>query len=160
MALQELRLAHSNDLEWIASLERRPEFREFVLCWPMPEHQSNLNNSDYRYIILVQSDSDIGFAVLRGFSKSPDSIELVRIIVEDPGQGLGRLFLRQLLTEILADPSVNRIWLDVYDTNARAIHVYEKAGFQKTGKSVGDSQPREGGRRLQVMALERENYRQ
>lgn len=49
-------------------------------------------------------------------------------------QGFGTEAMRLLLKHGFETLNLNRIALDVYDTNTRAIHSYEKAGFQLEGR--------------------------
>jgi RimJ/RimL family protein N-acetyltransferase len=56
----------------------------------------------------------------------------VGIMIGDPAdtsQGYGSDAIRALLGFGFGELRLERIWLDVYDDNARARHVYEKLGF-------------------------------
>lgn len=50
------------------------------------------------------------------------------------GQGLGTEATRLLLQYSFADLNLERIWLRVYASNQRAVHLYEKVGFQHEGR--------------------------
>jgi diamine N-acetyltransferase len=51
----------------------------------------------------------------------------------DRGQGHGSDMLRALLRFAFASLRLERVWLDVYDINESARHVYERAGFVHEG---------------------------
>lgn len=51
----------------------------------------------------------------------------------DQGHGLGTDMLRALLAFGFGSLRLERIWLDVYDFNPRARHVYERVGFATEG---------------------------
>jgi RimJ/RimL family protein N-acetyltransferase len=58
------------------------------------------------------------------------------IVIGDPadtGQGYGSDALRALLAFGFGELRLERIWLDVYDFNDRARHVYERVGFVHEG---------------------------
>jgi len=58
------------------------------------------------------------------------------IMIGDPAdtnQGYGSDALRALIAFGFAELRRERIWLDVYDFNARARHVYERVGFVEEG---------------------------
>jgi len=58
------------------------------------------------------------------------------IVIGDPadtGQGYGSDALRALLGFGFGELRLERIWLDVYDFNERARHVYERVGFVHEG---------------------------
>jgi RimJ/RimL family protein N-acetyltransferase len=49
-------------------------------------------------------------------------------------QGYGRKAMELLLAHAFAAMNLYRIYLRVHETNARAVHSYEKAGFQHEGR--------------------------
>lgn len=74
-----------------------------------------------------------GFAILRGLTSPHRSIRLQRIAVAKPGKGLGRLMLAGVLECVFLELKAHRLWLDVFEANTRAQHVYESLGFQREG---------------------------
>lgn len=54
-------------------------------------------------------------------------------MVAEPGQGAGRFMLNGILEYVFRELKAHRLWLDVFETNARAIHVYESLGFRREG---------------------------
>ena len=73
------------------------------------------------------------FAILRGLAESSRAIELKRIAVATLGQGLGRKILQELMRTTFEEFGAHRMWLDVFDDNARARHLYESLGFVYEG---------------------------
>jgi RimJ/RimL family protein N-acetyltransferase len=58
------------------------------------------------------------------------------IMIGDPAdtnQGYGSDALRALIAFGFGELRLERIWLDVYDFNVRARHVYERVGFVEEG---------------------------
>jgi RimJ/RimL family protein N-acetyltransferase len=52
---------------------------------------------------------------------------------DDTGRGYGSDALRAILAFGFGDLRLERVWLDVYDFNERARHVYERVGFVHEG---------------------------
>jgi diamine N-acetyltransferase len=50
-----------------------------------------------------------------------------------PERGLGRRVLKELVRIAFRELNAHRLFLDVYDDNARARHLYESLGFQYEG---------------------------
>ena len=129
-----LRPAHPDDIEFIVALETREEFVPLVGQWTADKHLEELNNPDKRYYLFENPTGErLGFAILAGLAEPHDAILLLRIVLSSPGQGLGRVALEALMAEVFDHLGANRLWLDVFDFNARAIHVYEGLGFKHEG---------------------------
>lgn len=129
-----LRLATLADIPQIAALERLPGLSSFVGQWPEERHQATLANPDARYYICDADDGTVqAFALLRGLQEASRSIEFKRIVVAAPGQGLGRRIVEELMRVVFEDLGAHRFYLDVYEDNARARHLYESLGFVYEG---------------------------
>ena len=113
-----LRPATADDLGWLVREELRPEFAAYIHRWPEERHRGNLSDPDYRYLIAEDgAGGRAGYIILRGIGTPERSIELVRILVGDPGRGLGRLILAHTMDLVFGDLGANRLWLDVFDDN-------------------------------------------
>lgn len=129
-----LRPAVAADIPWIASLERHPEARSFVGQWSEERHLQTLSSGDARYFVSgPESGAMQAFAILRGIEEASRSIELKRLVVATTGRGLGRQILKELMRIIFEEFQAHRMYLDVYEDNARARHVYESLGFVYEG---------------------------
>ena len=129
-----LREASEADLGWIVSLERREDYAPFICRWPRETHARNLSDADMRYLLAVdQAGQNLAFVVLAGLRSAARSIELVRIVVAEPGTGVGKALLSQVIGFAFNELGANRLWLDVFDENVRARHVYLSVGFKEEG---------------------------
>ncbi|MFZ0743205.1 MAG: GNAT family N-acetyltransferase [Terracidiphilus sp.] len=125
-----LRPAILADIPGIVTVERLPTARAFVGQWSEDRHQANLIGGDARYFV---SENETGaleaYAILRGLNEDSGSIELKRIVVATPGRGLGRKVLEELIRIAFEEFHAHRLFLDVFEDNARARHLYESLGF-------------------------------
>jgi RimJ/RimL family protein N-acetyltransferase len=129
-----LRPAAVADVPQIAAMERRAEMRDFVGQWSEERHLQTLSNSDARYFVSESAPGELqAYAILRGIGEASRSIELKRVVVASPGRGLGRRILHELMRIAFEDFSAHRLFLDVFEDNARARHVYESLGFVYEG---------------------------
>ena len=71
--------------------------------------------------------------ILLGFEEGHASIEFKRFVVAEPGRGLGRLLLAELLRIVFDEIGAHRFFLDVAEDNARALHLYRSVGFVEEG---------------------------
>ena len=86
-----------------------------------------------RYFSIFDEDALIGFFCVE---QEDGSIEIGLGLRPDlTGQGRGRTFLNEILQFVRENYIFEKIRLDVASFNQRAIKVYERAGFVKTGTS-------------------------
>jgi diamine N-acetyltransferase len=86
-------------------------------------------------ICRVEDDRPVGAINMHEFDVRNGSTAL-GIAIGDPddtGQGYGSDALRALVAFGFGELRLERIWLDVYDFNERARHVYERVGFVHEG---------------------------
>jgi RimJ/RimL family protein N-acetyltransferase len=135
MKLQTAALSH---IDFILSQEAREEFSRFILSWSRDKHLQNLQNPDQHYLMLI-SDADTdteaiaGYAILSGLQSPHRSIELTRIVIAEPGKGLGKTALKLIQKRVFEEYQAHRLWLDVFEHNHRARQVYESVGFKQEG---------------------------
>lgn len=139
-----LRPGHPDDISRIVALERLPMARQFVGQWSEERHRSTLTGADARYFVSeVESGNLQAYAILRGLSEDSGAVELKRIVVATPERGLGRQMLIELIRIVFEDLHAHRLFLDVYEDNARARHLYESLAFVYEGV-LRDAAKREG----------------
>ena len=98
-------------------------------------------------------------AFLRGLLSEHKQVELKRIVVRTPSQGIGKQLLTEVADWAFGEYSAHRLFLDVFVTNDHARHVYENFGFRKEG-IMRDAIYRDGGyHSLVLMSLLETEYR-
>ena len=129
-----LRAARIEDVPQVMWLESLPEYRALVGTWSEEEHLHCLAHPDERCFIAEQNAKEVaGFAIVRGLTSEHRSLELKRIVVRVPGRGLGRQMLYLLLKKAFEEYGAHRLWLDVFENNLRAQHLYSSLGFRRDG---------------------------
>jgi RimJ/RimL family protein N-acetyltransferase len=91
---------------------------------------------DVRCAILLDGEPDpIGLASLTGIDPVHRRGEFHLLIGRRDlhGRGLGRDATRQMLRHAFHDLNLHRVFLSVLSSNAAAIRLYERAGFQREG---------------------------
>ncbi len=128
------RSATQADIAQICALEMLPEFRTFVGSWPEDQHMRMLADPGAVYIVAEDQTGRIaGFAILQGLLSEHKQVELKRLVVRTPNQGVGKQLLTEVADRAFGEHSAHRLFLDVFVTNDRARHVYEKFRFSQRG---------------------------
>ena len=125
--MTEIRQAQKTDLSLIFELEKQ--------CFSEPYSQSTLSyfheNGSYIAIYLLDS-TPVGYAVLD--LATPDFAEIMRIAVLPQSRGKGYANgIMQFLTDKARECKKDKILLEVRESNAPAISLYQKFGFKTDG---------------------------
>ena len=154
------RPAADRDLVFILSTETGARKGGFVLGWSESEHREALRNDDVDYWI-VEADPDgrsVGYVILQGRKSPHGSIELKRVALAETDKGYGRHALRLVKRLAFESLGAHRLWLDVFEHNARARHLYSSVGFIAEG-TLRESMRLSGGyASLVVMSMLEHEY--
>ena len=143
----------------MVALEQQSRGLNLVGADDLPTHEQRMNDPDWLYWIAEHRDSPAGHVILRGIQAVNHSIELMRIVVSEPGRGLGRKILEAVLSKAFDELAAHRLWLDVFEHNARARHVYRSVGFVEEGVLRECVKQQEGYASLVVMSILEDEYR-
>ena len=150
-----LRAATNEDLPWLVALEQSPANATFLCAWRPARHAAALADPDKSYLVFETADGmPRGFAILAGLRSPARAIEVVRIAVDPPGQGLGGAALDALIAHVFETCGAERLFLDVFADNARARRAYLRHGFVEE-EILPDAARRQDGTRgtLVVMGM-------
>ncbi|MET3613948.1 RimJ/RimL family protein N-acetyltransferase [Rhizobium aquaticum] len=128
-----VRPATEADLAAIMDIERTPGFDAYVGRSERAQHEALMAAADCRYVMLEGERGPVGFAILQGIGSANHVVYLKRIAIRSPGKGLGKRFLSELIRLSFKEYGAEKFWLDAFETNARARHVYAACGLQHDG---------------------------
>lgn len=83
------------DVEYVRGLERDPQNAPNVTSWSADEHLETLADPDCLHLIIERDGERAGFVILADLTLSSRVRQLLRIVVDDKGRGLGRATLRE-----------------------------------------------------------------
>ncbi len=136
-----LRTLEKTDLEFIHALYNNPEiisywFEEPYLSFAHREDSfdKNMDNQRHRQFILMNIDEKVGFVELVSIDPRHRNAEFTIIIHPDfQGKGYAYTATRLAMDYAFSVINLHKLYLYVDTTNEKAIHIYEKAGFQMEG---------------------------
>ncbi len=147
--------ARAEDAAAIAELECRPENRPFVRGHSEAEHRARMGDPTVRYLRIEDgAGAFLGFALVTELGGGDRSARLLRIVMDRPGHGLGRHAMSAICKLVFEEGGIERFWLDVFEDNARARHLYESLGFRATGHAHHPSHPRGDGGTAPLIRME------
>lgn len=124
-----IRIAEDKDIDAIAELDKQC----FAVPWSREAYARELRANKLAFYIVADEDGEIvGFAGLWGIIEE-GHITNVAVHPAYRGKGLGKLLVSKLL-EVSEQYGIDKFTLEVRPSNAAAISLYQKLGFQAVGK--------------------------
>lgn len=122
------RMMNEDDIEQVLEVERQ----SFTLPWTREAFSNELNFNQYAVYIVIEDNGKIAGYCGSWVVIDESHITNVAILPEYRGKKLGEALLRKMI-EISIGMGAIRMTLEVRVSNAVAISLYEKLGFQKGG---------------------------
>jgi len=111
----------------------------FVNNKSLDTHEIDFNKDNIIYLSIIDSSSLIaGYIILSKENRSKD-IQLKRILIDENYLGIGQEVIKSVENHCIKEFNSNRIWLDVYENNSKAIYIYEKLGYVKYKENIQNS---------------------
>jgi RimJ/RimL family protein N-acetyltransferase len=131
----EVRPTPPEELALFCRMEQDEGTRDHITPQSLSQHEHEFKRDDIVYLSIQESvglrldNKPSGFLIL-ALEIDLHSVELRRIVVASKGQGIGQAAMSALQEYCSKTLQRGRIWLDVYESNQRGRHVYEKLGYR------------------------------
>lgn len=117
-----IRLMQESDLESVVAIER------LVQTHPWSKQQFQESLALYQCTVYEQASEVVGFCILQPVLDEANLL-LMAIHPDQQGKGLGYILLDSSIQQLNNNPI--QIFLEVRESNAAAIRLYEKTGFHQ-----------------------------
>lgn len=128
-----LRPAAQTDIPFAAALQSRPEFRTMIALDSAQGLSRDLLDPETSVMVWETETVQQGFVVLDQPIAHPGRVELRRVVVDNPGHGIGRPLLVAVCNHVFGALAAHRFYCDVAADNICARRAYERAGFRHEG---------------------------
>ena len=132
--------AGKDQLDHFQLMEQAEDSRSFIIPYSKEKHGQEFNRGNVLYKSVSNDQNElVGFIILL-LDGDGHSVELRRIVIADKGKTYGSRAMRLIERVVRDELERDRIWLDVYEFNRRAQHVYENSGYRLTGTTEFEGQ--------------------
>jgi RimJ/RimL family protein N-acetyltransferase len=124
-----LRPANRDELEIFDAMDRQDHVQSFLVLLGLTKHQAFFDHPDITYLTIENDASACcGYFTI---VQEPEnhSVEIRRILVDRDKRGIGQYAIGAAERWCKDRYGMGRIWLDVFDDNARGRHIYNKLGY-------------------------------
>lgn len=122
--------AQDADLSFIVRLEHDEQASRFITPATLEEHRAQLALAENVYLRVLDQGTPAGFFILV-LEPGGRSVEFRRIVIGRRERGTGQRAIEAMEQYCSRHLRRQRIWLDVFEDNERARHVYEKLGYRQ-----------------------------
>ena len=129
-----LELAKFEDIPIFTEIELSEDTRDFVIPYTTEQHLEYFKEGNFSYLKILQSEDIVGFIILV-VEEGVNSIEFRRIAISPSARGIGKLAISEMEKYCSIYMNKDEIWLDVFEFNERAIHIYRSLGYSQFGNS-------------------------
>jgi len=91
-----------------------------------------LDDPSMSQLMIVRDGEPVGHVLLAALGSSM-GVDLRRLVIAVPGQGIGSIALPMILDHCFGVLGTHRVWLDVLPSNDRARALYRRVGFREEG---------------------------
>ncbi len=158
MPLIQLMFTIKEDLPKIIELENHPDNTKYIGAYSTERHFHVIENPDEIHLTFKENGKFIGYAILKGLDNPNDVIELKRMTIAEKGKGFGRAAFKAIKKYCFEKLNCHRLWLDVFDFNERARHLYRTEGFKEEGTIRECIKRTDGYYNLVLMAILKQEY--
>ena len=123
----EYRRMEERDVEQVLAIE----IATFSMPWSREAFLESMNNPAHVYVVAVEEETIFGYCGMWGIA-GEGQINNVAVREDVRGKGIGFEMMKFVLLEGERQ-GLEAFTLEVRESNAAAIHVYEKAGFKNAG---------------------------
>lgn len=120
-----IELTRLENIEKIILIEN--ENSDFIGQYDFDGHKRVIDSDDEMHLSVFDKFDNtlIGHIILAGLKNTNDSIEFRRIVISKKGKGFGKGSINLIKKYCFKELGTNRIWLDVFQDNFRAIRLYK-----------------------------------
>ena len=119
-----------NEISVFIEMEQDNETSEYILPYTAQKHQMEMRKHNIIYLSIWVNEELSGFIILATKDESA-SVEFSRIVIASKGKGIGQLAIQAMEAYCSNHLKCDHIWLDVFKSNQRGQHIYQKLGYKQ-----------------------------
>lgn len=161
-----LKPTEKQDIDYLLTLMKNPEIMDYWFSEPYTNKEKFTSSFDerqkddsLRQFIAYDGDEKIGYTLLYDINpRHRTAIFAIMLDQNSQGKGYAEEVVRSVVDYGFYQLNLNKITLDVVDFNEKAVHIYEKVGFEIEGKKEQQYFIKGDYHTSLSMGLLRENY--
>ena len=131
----EIRRSRRDELPLFCQLDQQLDVADYIVESSHQDHLNSFDDPQTVYLTIVRNRRPAGYFVIC-LEDMEQRVEFKRVVVDEKHRGIGQNAILQMEEFCKSELGVSRIWLDVFDFNQRAQHIYTKLNYRKFGERI------------------------
>jgi len=128
-----LKKAKEDDLKTFYTISLQKHIGKNLNTKSLEQFENEYKDEATIFLGVMRDESIAGYIIL---VEEAETVQLKRIVIDENHLGLGSEVMLLVAEYCLSRLDKDRLWLDVYADNARAVHLYEKLGYVRYNKGM------------------------
>ena len=128
-----LKKATKDDLKTFYTMTLQKHIGKNLNPKSLVEFENEYKDDVTTFLYVIRDGSIVGCIIL---VEEAETVQLKRIVIDENHLGLGSEVMQLFEEYCLRRLGKDRLWLDLYADNARAVHLYEKLGYVRYNKGM------------------------
>ncbi|KZX02011.1 histone acetyltransferase [Pseudoalteromonas luteoviolacea] len=116
------------------AMEQESSTLAHIIPYAKEAHLEAMSNEHIVYLSIYAEQKLAGFMILAIVQEK--SVEFRRIVISNKGKGVGQKAVALMEAYCVESLKRKHIWLDVFEKNARGIHIYTKLGYSQFDEAI------------------------
>ncbi|MBQ4835844.1 MULTISPECIES: GNAT family N-acetyltransferase [Pseudoalteromonas] len=129
----ELVASEVEHIDTFIEMEQESDTEHFIIPYTRSQHLAQMRQTHTLYLSIFCEGRLSGFFIL--VKALTGDVEFRRVVIAKKHRGIGQQAIKEMALYCKVHLGAKRIWLDVFATNSRGIHVYRKLGYHQFGVS-------------------------
>jgi RimJ/RimL family protein N-acetyltransferase len=134
-----IRNSKFNELKILFAMGSQDHVGTFLSHKLLETHENDFAINNIIYLSIVSGPGLLAGYIILSKEDESKSVQFKRILIDEKHLGIGQEAILVMERYCVSELNISRIWLDVYENNAKAKYVYEKLGYKQFKEGTENS---------------------
>lgn len=127
------------ELNEFSNINKQTHVVDHLTIKSLETHQQEFENNNNLFLSIILDSVKLAGYIILVEENDRNTVQLKRILINQCHLGIGKNAILAMENYCINQLKIERVWLDVFKSNAKAIHIYEKLGYKVFKQSIEDS---------------------
>ena len=134
-----VRKSKLGELHEFAKMNEQSHVANHLNIKSLEAHQVEYENDNVIFLGILFNFNQLAGYIILVKEDNTQNAQIKRVLVDERHLGVGQKAIVAMENYCITELKIEKIWLDVFKSNNRAIHIYEKLGYKVFKEDEEDS---------------------